>query len=216
MEKQLRAEEIKALLLDYLIEDLDKDQVILANEVPYLSGLRKVDILKISKNDLHAFEIKSDLDTLRRLKPQITDYINTFDFTSIITTPKFKSKIFALVPNSVGLYLIQYDENMICVRQAKRRVRLNKNNLSYFLWKDEIMRELRKYRVNFNNESDTNTLRTLITNRLSAKELHSTVISYLMARYNDKYQNFLYERQRLTIIDDLKLLALKDNILLRY
>lgn len=75
---------------------------VFASEVPYGPTDRRADFLVVDKRS-HAYEIKSDFDSLGRLPEQISDYVCTFDFVSVVTTDRHLRSVRSIVPSKVGL-----------------------------------------------------------------------------------------------------------------
>ncbi|CAQ83853.1 MULTISPECIES: sce7726 family protein [Photorhabdus] len=70
-----KEDSIKAALIDWLIERNElNDNAVLINELPIANFSRRVD-LALANGKLHAYEIKSDSDSLARLEGQISTYI---------------------------------------------------------------------------------------------------------------------------------------------
>ena len=165
MKNKYRANQMKALLIDWLINN--KSIKILASEVPYLSTTRKVDILLIKKNSLHAFEIKSDVDTLNRIKPQIEDYKKTFDCVTVFTTERYIDKISAIIPINVGLLLLRRDDRIENLRHPREQNNIIKANIASFLWRKDILEILRNQHIRFDIKNDISQLRKIMTSHFS-------------------------------------------------
>ncbi len=209
VDKLFSEETILLTLLDFLINNKINNNSILAREVPYLLGKRKVDLLSISEHYLHAYEIKSDADDLRTLESQIRDYINTFDFTSVITSGKYATKILSLIPPSVGILIIN-NNSLNIIREAKRRFKLRKSNRASLFWKEDIRQALVKYNIIYNSNFNTENLRYILIKNLNLNQLNHLSCGYLYSRYSNRYNNFIKEKQDYSILDDLKNLTL-DN-----
>tara|TARA_R110000744_G_scaffold73919_5_gene147753 strand:- start:3975 stop:4520 length:546 start_codon:yes stop_codon:yes gene_type:complete len=112
--------QIACKLIDYLEKDYDFDFI--AREVPFAEGVRRADIVAVSKRaqSTYAFEIKSDSDTLTRLEGQIQDYKETFNYVFVVTTKKYLSSVkgYGLW---FGILLIDTAGDISIVRNARRR-----------------------------------------------------------------------------------------------
>ena len=193
---------IKALLIDYLMEK-DKKHII-CSEVPFLGGKRWVDILEIKENSLTAYEIKSDLDSLINLNDQLTDYVNTFNETYVILSKKFAGKHKDL-PRNIGYFWIDpTKEKIILKRKSKKRVYLSKKNLSYFLWKQDIPKNLRRH-----NES-IDLIRDRFMKSNTVKFIQNLAIKALKKRYIDRFKLFLKEKSDKTHFSEINVLTKKE------
>ena len=169
---------IKSILIDYLLEKKSSDNII-CSEVPFLGGRRWVDILELRHNSFIAYEIKSDLDSLNRLNDQIRDYISTFNEVYIVLSNKFKDK-YKILPKNIGYFWIDYQKSKIIERRkAQSKTKLNKKNLSYFLWEKDILSQLKKTRKNKVH------IRNIFTKIKTTKEIHKAALSALKNRYKN-------------------------------
>ncbi len=204
--KLLNEKYIKTLLIDYLRTIIEKDFII-ASEVPYIYGKRRVDILVVSKDSLYAFEIKSDKDDLNKLASQVTDYNKTFNYTNIVFSSKFGTKDFKSISRSVGLIQI-FDNNTKLIRKAKKRIRLNKRCLSYFLWRKDIVYMLNKHTKELlAKKTETEKLRKLLLSKVNANIIMKSAIYALKKRYEEKYNNFISSVGDKTTVADLDILT---------
>lgn len=79
--------EARTELVRFLASQPGSTNSIFAAEVVYGFENRRADFLKLDTQS-HAFEIKSDYDNTSRLSGQLAEYSKTFDFVTIVTTPK--------------------------------------------------------------------------------------------------------------------------------
>ncbi len=198
----LDEKKIKCLLIDKLLKDYPKS--IIGVEVPFLSEKRWVDVLLITKdNETIAFEIKSDLDTLRRLEGQIIDYLDTFNQVYLICSEKIINE--AVVKKlSKRIGLISYNNNnkkLIIKRNPISKSRLSKNNLSYFIWKKDLI----SYSTNRRETVDSIRKRFITQN--SIKIIHKLAIECLRNRYKPRFSEFLKEKSKYTHSEDLQYLT---------
>ncbi len=95
----------------------------------------KADIVVLNGTS-NAYEIKSEFDSMDRLKKQIEAYNMVFDLIHVITSPSQINKIKACVPISVGIMSLTDRNTISLIREAKSR----KN----FVKPDIIFNSLRK------------------------------------------------------------------------
>ena len=192
----------KAILIDHLLNN--RDRGIVCSEVPFLGGRRWADILEVKENSLIAYEIKSDLDSLYRIKGQIHDYLNTFNEVYIVLSKKFKGKEKEL-PKSVGYFWIDpSEEKVILKRKSQKRTRPSKKNLSYFLWREDISYNLKIKNKNINQARD------IIENKSKTVELQKLVIKSLERRYRHRFDLFMKERGKRTHFSDVGILTKRE------
>lgn len=74
------------------------------------------------------YEIKTELDTLHRLKQQIKDYYKAFEYVNVITDEKYLKSVVNEVDSDVGIYVLTKRNQISCKRKAKE----HKENLDSF------------------------------------------------------------------------------------
>lgn len=84
---------------------LRESTAVSAFELPI--GESRVDLCKIN-GDSYAYEIKTDLDSLVRLKKQIDDYKNVFDYTYVICSRDKMTEVASQVEEDVGIIYYIY------------------------------------------------------------------------------------------------------------
>ena len=77
--------DIRLIVRSLLHDEADDGRVF--EEVGLLQGEARPDFLLVN-GSLHGYEIKSDLDTLRRLDNQIRVYSKVLDLVTIVATPR--------------------------------------------------------------------------------------------------------------------------------
>ncbi|MBB5191192.1 hypothetical protein HNQ50_001915 [Silvimonas terrae] len=110
---------IKCAVIERLIESGALNDAVLINEMVVANWSRRVD-LAVANGKLHAFEIKSDVDTLRRLDGQLATYLQTFDKVTVVTTEKHATQIASMIPNNVELWVASASNQKISLKVVKR------------------------------------------------------------------------------------------------
>lgn len=87
--------EIRALLYPLLTGGVYVD------ELP--TGSTRVDVVHITEQFMHGYEVKGDGDTLQRVSRQLGCYASAYDFVSFIVTEKHLPKLLPLLPEWVGV-----------------------------------------------------------------------------------------------------------------
>ncbi len=87
-------------------------------------GSVRADVLEIGKH-LNAYEIKSDVDTLRRLPRQIEEYDLNFEINSIVTTKRYQKQVTDLVPEHWGVLVVREGRRSGITIDTVRRASLN-------------------------------------------------------------------------------------------
>lgn len=197
----INASKIKIALIKWLLEKYCND-LILGNEVAYSPFIRRADLVMIHKGFSYAFEIKSDYDNIKRLNEQLPDYLKTFDFVYIVTTPTLLKEIELSISKNVGIILVNGS-----VKQKRKPTllkRLNKRFLAEFLDRKTIIKNIHKKK----SSSSVFDLRDTIAKELSISEIRELAIQSLIKRYSYQFSLFLYDIQHSGITEeDLKTLT---------
>src|SRR5580765_353120 len=97
---------------------------------------------------LHAFEIKSDSDSLDRLPSQIEAYQGVFEYITLVCGRRLLDRARVTVPTWWGLQKAEYKNDCVVLRQL-RAPKLNPHQdalaLAKMLWKKEALACLRKH-----------------------------------------------------------------------
>ncbi|SET06348.1 hypothetical protein SAMN03159342_01190 [Pseudomonas sp. NFPP04] len=139
---------IKAAVIAKIQTKVNSDGAVLINEMVFSHGARRADLAVVNGN-LHAFEIKSDLDTLRRLEGQVSDYSSRFDKLILVVSEKFVEH--ALQSNEkIGVWKASLDLNGKVRLQVIRPGRLDRVRdvgfLCDFLLKSELIDLVRAHK----------------------------------------------------------------------
>lgn len=109
---------IKKMLLTHLLKCEDDSNSYAITEFSIANFTRRVDIFFVKDDTLHAFEIKSEFDSLNRLEGQISEYLNHFDKVTIVAASKFIPNILLKTPSNVGIWEIK-DTTFKIIRQGR-------------------------------------------------------------------------------------------------
>src|SRR6476661_2019788 len=87
--------EIRALLYPLLTGGVYVD------ELP--TGTTRADVVHITPDFMHGYEVKGDGDTLQRVARQLSCYGSVYDFVTFIVTEKHLEKLLPLLPEWLGV-----------------------------------------------------------------------------------------------------------------
>ncbi|SFQ05363.1 sce7726 family protein [Hymenobacter arizonensis] len=93
--------EIRALLYPLLTGGVYVD------ELP--TGTTRADVVHITPDFMHGYEVKGDGDTLQRVANQLRCYGEVYDFVTFIVTEKHLPKVLPLLPEWVGVQVATAD-----------------------------------------------------------------------------------------------------------
>lgn len=97
---------------------LQRKQVSAIREYPVSEAI--ADFIVCSSDDALVLEIKTELDTLKRLRKQIDNYYQVFDRVALVTVPDKVASVTKndIIPPTVGIYEMQGDGQLINLRTA--------------------------------------------------------------------------------------------------
>ncbi len=177
----MRDQDIRTILHSYLTEQ-NKDTIIV-DELNVKNGLARVDIAVIN-GSIHGYEIKSEVDTLNRLKNQIEHYNSSLEKVSIAINSVHKEKVFDIVPEWWGILEVNNYSEISEKRQPKENPDLEVSNFLLYLWKDELIKILVNNNVSYKKSSNRQTLIDTMTKNVDKDKLLHEVRQSLKSRKN--------------------------------
>ncbi len=133
----------------------------------------RTDFLVIN-GDTKSFEVKSKIDTLNRLKKQVKDYGNVFEYNTVVIDKSHLEKVLELIPDYYGVWYYNKGRKII-YRVAQYSPKINPcEQLGLF-----NKRELRKA---FGNPE-----KIAILNTHSSKEINEALKNALKERYKKRW-----------------------------
>ncbi len=113
--------DIKAMLInDMARRGLVCGSDVLINELTLNKFKRRADLVVAGKSGLHAYEIKSEADSLYRLEGQIEDYLKYFDKVTIVTHSRHTPKILETVTKNVEVWELK-NTGFKIIRRGKKK-----------------------------------------------------------------------------------------------
>lgn len=137
-DKLVREKLIKALLEQH-------DTLGVIQELEVARGRARADVVRLSGSDIHAYEIKSDLDTLRRLPRQIRHYNEVFSTVTLVVGVDHVIEALYLIPDWWGVIVAELDDTELRlspIRQVQQNSHTNYEAISDLLRKHELMKVL--------------------------------------------------------------------------
>lgn len=143
-DKTIRKELIKALL------ELDGTLGVV-QELEIARGRVRADVVRLSNCGIHAYEIKSDLDTLRRLPKQIQHYNEVFSTITLVVGIDHIVEALYIIPDWWGVIVAEFNNAKLRlnhIRQVQQNSHTDYEAISDLLQKHELMRILNMYSAN--------------------------------------------------------------------
>jgi hypothetical protein len=110
---------IRAVLRARLFDEHSHDNnAVILDEMGLLRGQVRVD-LAVVNGQLHGYEIKSDRDSLRRLKQQVMVYGGVFDQLTLVVGDRYAAEAFRVVPSWWGILHAVMLDNSVVLRELR-------------------------------------------------------------------------------------------------
>ena len=120
----------------------DNDTLVL-DELGIRHGAARIDLVVVN-HQLHGYEIKSDLDNLRRLPDQIRAYSRVMDRVTLVVGYKHAYDALRMVPEWWGVRLAEMKKQSGIVvlsdaRSARDNPKVDLNAVTALLWRNEAL-----------------------------------------------------------------------------
>lgn len=125
----------------YLAVRLDDPRSVLVDELVLPDGSARID-LALFNGRIEGYELKSDLDSLKRLPYQIAQYSCYFDRLFVVTTEKHLDGALSLLPEWWGVMKVSNRANGLAatrIRTAKRNPQRSLEMQLSLLWKSDLI-----------------------------------------------------------------------------
>lgn len=135
---------MRSALLRWLDSERGSDPSTLTIQELSLFGQVRVDVAVVN-GFLSGFELKSELDTLRRLPAQAEAYSRVFDLMTLVVAEKHHEKAIELVPKWWGIVIASTKATGVSLeflRQAERNPSVDSHSVVKLLWRGEALEEL--------------------------------------------------------------------------
>lgn len=196
--------DIKAAVIDKLFASAALSDAVLINEMVIANWSRRADLV-VANGKLHAFEIKSDFDSLRRLPGQVETYLSRFDKVTVVCTSKFAKLVRDCTESRVEIWCAAKTDDgtkLSVYRRGQAENVSNKRVLYGYLHKPELITLLKREgkdasadmpRIQLENQADV----------LSTRCIREFVLEALKKRYRESFERFRDNRQHRTLPTDL-------------
>lgn len=119
----------------------------LFEELGLCRGLVRADIAVVN-GSLHGYEIKSDLDSLRRLQNQVDVYSKVLDYATLVVGDRLLNRALKAIPETWGVlraYLGQDDIYFETIRNSRHNPDRDPRALAELLWFEEAIELLEQF-----------------------------------------------------------------------
>jgi hypothetical protein len=208
MKELINSRYIKALIIDYLIKNLNSNFVI-GSEIMFGSRRGMADLVLLSEGLTFSYEIKAQNDDFRKIKVQLEEYNKVFDHVYLVTTEKHLLKAQNAVSDNNGLMIISNDCSVQLIRNSKQNTILNKEELLSTMTIRFIEHRFKLPHKRVLAKELRNTLETFQQN-----EIQKYVYEFLYQRIKPRFDNFIMEKGIATHFEEIALLSMPNKRLL--
>lgn len=184
----MKDSDIRQVVLSDLGRQYESDpDTVIIEELGLCQGEARVDIAVVN-GSIHGFEIKSDLDTLKRLPGQAVIYSRSLDSVTLVVGSKHFDEALKVVPKWWGIVEAKKSKRNIGlyeIRANQKNPSLDPEAIIQLIWRNEALEVLRKRSLHRGYVSKTKwVLWERIIEKLSLNELREEVRSILKSRGN--------------------------------
>jgi hypothetical protein len=170
----------------FLDEEHKESSTLILDELGLKHGKCRADIAVISGH-LNGYEIKSDSDSLYRLRRQVESYNAVFDYVSVVLTYRHLNEAMYIVPEWWGVILVTSDQqgdlNFQTIRLHDQNEVVNNYAVAQLLWRQEAQEVLINLGVQGNRlREKRSNLYNYIVEMLNSQDLRFLVRNYLKKR----------------------------------
>lgn len=187
--------DIREPLFDFLEEYYGKIRILEEKQV----GRSRADIVMVLPSAIAGIEIKSDADTYSRLKRQVKDYDQYFDYNYIVAGSSHGLYIEEHVPEWWGIITVEQEASgadFYILRKPKENPKVNRKKKLSLLWRPELahiqeMNQLPKYR----QKSKDFVMEKILLN-VSQEHLREQISQELFERDYNEIEKIMMEYKR--------------------
>ena len=129
--------DIREPLFDFLEEEYGKIRIIEEKQM----GRSRADVVMVLPKAVYGIEIKSDADTYTRLKRQVRDYNQYYDYNYVVVGTSHALHIKEHVPAWWGIITVELVDNrtdFYILRKATENPKVNWKKKMSILWRPEL------------------------------------------------------------------------------
>lgn len=176
----------KAFHTTFLQKEHEDSATLIMDELGLEHGKCRADIAVINGH-MDGFEIKSEVDSLSRLRHQIDSYNAIFDHSSVIVTARHLNEITGMIPGWWGIISVTESNSDFpqfrMIRTPHQNAYIDNNAVAQLLWRKEAQEVLLNLGMRGAQlRQKRSILYGYIVGTLSSYELRHTVREYLKKR----------------------------------
>ncbi len=140
--------DIRNALKPLLVAEFAGSQTLIVDELGFSGNVARADLAVINCS-LHAYEIKSDRDTLVRLPVQLKHYSEQFHFVTVVATDKHLKAVLELASDHIGVMCATRHGNTVKFKEIRKASRLSQSidRIARLFWWNEAVAVLEKHNL---------------------------------------------------------------------
>ncbi|VGP97124.1 hypothetical protein SB5439_03325 [Klebsiella variicola] len=148
---------------------------------------RRVDLIHSRNDKIFAYEIKSEFDSLSRLKGQVDEYLTHFDKVTVVAAPRHIDKALLLTPKHVAVWEVA-DSKLKIVRRGKILPITDKMKFIRMMTLIELLSLAKKSNIEIKDKKRKIVELSLLS--IPTKYLREEAINNLKIRYSKRELNY--------------------------
>lgn len=192
--KELYDKDMREALFSYFEDSMKKVRFL--EEINM--GKSRADAIMITENEIIGFEFKSDKDTFARLYRQVSDYDKYYDRNYLVIGKHFEKKARENIPDYWGIIMVYEDDKTgeILVSNIRKAAKTPTGNLKRqlgFLWRNELISIVKKYKLGGVSDKNKVKLANLLYKNLDKDILKTEMINEIFEREYPKIFYYVYD-----------------------
>lgn len=187
----------KSFLRSKLNSQQKRTNTLVLNELGLKHGKCRADIAVVNGR-LTGYEIKSDVDSIKRLSKQILIYSSIFNRAYLILTDVHLETASSLLPEWWGIIIAKKDNNGIInfteLRKSMENPNVDDYSVAQLLWHCEVKKKLLKLGY---SQKDCNNRRSILYEMLTSKIRQKKLVNYvkecLLNRVNWRHHELQFQ-----------------------
>lgn len=130
--------DIRESLFDFLDDTYGKNRIIEEKQM----GKSRADVVMVTPEAVYGIEIKSDADTYARLKRQVRDYNQYYDYNYVVVGTRHAMHIEEHVPKYWGIITVEQENGILdfyILRKPERNPKMKWKKKLGMLWRPELV-----------------------------------------------------------------------------
>lgn len=148
---------------------------------------RRVDLFYSKNDQFFAFEIKSEVDSLIRLKGQVDEYLTHFDKVTVVTASRHLEKVLQLTPKHVAVWEVSGDRLKV-IRRGRISPITDKMKFIKMMTLIELLNLAKKMNIELNDKKRKTVEFSLLG--IPIKNLREEAVNNLRVRYKKRGINY--------------------------